>query len=484
MSLTQLIRILWARRLQFFWICVSVLMLALLATAILPKKYAAESAIVVDISNTDPLATNTGGGGALAQLQPTYLATQMDVISSHNVALKVVDKENLTEYPFFKHRFMTATDGKGSIRDWIADNLLDHLKVRTSHNGNVIYIQYSSTSPEFASKIAEDFAQRYIQATVELKVDPARRQSGWFDQQIKDLRNNLENAQAKLSTYQKSHGVIGTDDARIDAENTRLEELSKQLVTAQSAMYETSAREQQMSQAASLNHADELSDVMKSPLLQNLKTELARAEANFADVSQRFDRNHPQYLSAAAELASLQKKVATEINNARETVAREAVIARHQATDLQRSVDAQRARILSLKQTQDEYSVLKREADNARTAYENAMQRGSETHLESKLDQANVAILNHATTPVLPASPRLFLNLILALLFGPLLAMGICLASEMSDRRVHSADDLLSNGLSPVLMEVPPRSTNLSLNPKRLRAKRSVVARLHEKPAT
>src|SRR6185369_2632921 len=163
----------------------------------------------------------------------------------------------------------------------------------------------------------------------------------WFDQQIKDLRSALEKAQDKLSAYQKTHGVIGTDDARIDAENTRLDELSKQLVTAQSAMYETGAREQQMSQAAALDHADELSDVMKSPLLQNLKTELARAESNFADVSQRFDRNHPQYQSAAAQLESLKKKVATEISNTRATVGREAAIARRQANDLQRSVDAQ-----------------------------------------------------------------------------------------------------------------------------------------------
>src|SRR6185369_298573 len=108
MSLTQLIRILWARKLQFFWVCVSVIVLALVATLVLPKKYTAESAVVVDISNSDPLANNNGGG-ALAQLQPAYLATQMDVISSHNVALKVVDEKKLNDYPFFTRKFINAT---------------------------------------------------------------------------------------------------------------------------------------------------------------------------------------------------------------------------------------------------------------------------------------------------------------------------------------------------------------------------------------
>ena len=154
MSLTQLMRILWARKLQFFTICISVLALALIATVVLPKKYTAEAAIVVDMSGSDPLASNNGGG-ALAQLQPAYLATQIDVIASHNVALKVVDQEKLSDYPVFKQKFINATDGKGSIRDWLADALLDSLKVRSSHNGNVIYIQYSSTSAEFAARIAE-----------------------------------------------------------------------------------------------------------------------------------------------------------------------------------------------------------------------------------------------------------------------------------------------------------------------------------------
>jgi len=460
MSLAQLMRTLWARKTLFITVCAITLFIALAASLLLPKKYEAEAAVVVDINGNDPLSENNNNGSQ-AQLQPAFLATQMDVIASHSVALKVVDKLKLSEDPAMQEAFNTATDGQGSLRDWVADLLLNKLRVRSSHNGNVIFIQYTSKHAKRAADIVDAFADSYIQTSLELKIDPARRSAGWFDEQVKTLREQLEATQQKLSAYQTEHGIIGSDDARIDAENGRLNEISNQLVEAQSAMYESTAREQQMKEAAALNRPDELSDLLKSPLVQNLKTELARAEAKFADVSQRFDHNHPEYMSAQAELGSLQKKVRDEMENARATVAREASIGRQRVADLQRSLEEQRQRILSLKHEQDDYSVLKRDADNARTAYDTALQRGGETRLESRLDHTNIAILNHAVVPMLPSSPKLLLNLALALLLGPWLAAAVCMMVEMLNRCVHTTDDLDANDLGPVLGEVPASTLTL-----------------------
>ncbi len=479
MSLGQLVRILWARKTLFLSVCAATLFLALAASLLLPKKYEAEAAVVVDVNGNDPLSDNNSN--STAQLQPSFLATQMDVIASHSVALKVVDRLKLAEDPAMREAFMSATGGQGVMRDWVADLVLNKLRVRSSHNGNVIYVQYASKSPQRAAQIVDAFADGYIQTSLELKVDPARRQAGWFDEQVKTLRDALEASQQKLSAYQTEHGVIGSDDARIDVENARLQDISNQLVEAQSGMYESGARAQQMKEAASVNRPDELSDLLKSPLLQNLKTELARAEAKFADVSQRYDHNHPEYMSAAAELASLQKKVRDEMENARATIGREASIGRQRVADLQRALEEQRNRILSLKHAQDDYSVLKRDAENARTAYDTALQRGGQSRLESRLDHTNIAILNHAVVPMQPSSPRLLLNLALALLLGPWLAAALCMMVEMLNRRVHTAEDLYGNDLGPLLGEVP--NSGLTLRRSWLRKSRTKPANLHIEPA-
>jgi chain length determinant protein EpsF len=442
-----------------FGIFVATLALAVAANFLLPKKYTGESAVVVDERGIDPLAQE---GAMQAQLATTFVATQVDVIESHNVALKVVDRMKLVMDPEVIQKFNDKTGGAGSIRDWEAEELLKSLTVKPSRDSNVIFLQFAAKTPQVAADIANSFADNYITTSLELKVDPARRQAGWFDQQVTDLRSALETAQQKLSSYQSQHGVIGNDDSnnRLDAENGRLTEISNHLVAAQAAMYDAETRQKQMSDALTKGRSSESVTILQNPLLQNLKTELARSEARFADVSQRFDHNHPQYMSAQAELQSLREKVAAEVSNAVGTVAREAQIARQNMTDLQKAME-QRKRILDLQHNQDEYSVLKRDVESARAAYDSSLQRGGETRLESRLKNTNTAILNYAYPPMKPSSPRLLLNLALAILLGAMLAISASLIKERYDPRIHSRADLLDGADLAVLAELPRASTSM-----------------------
>ena len=87
MSFTQLLRILWARR-QLVIVTTSVVVgIAILAFLILPKSYIATTSMVIDGRAADPLT------GAAPNMPSTasVIATQIDVIASRAVALKVTD---------------------------------------------------------------------------------------------------------------------------------------------------------------------------------------------------------------------------------------------------------------------------------------------------------------------------------------------------------------------------------------------------------
>jgi succinoglycan biosynthesis transport protein ExoP len=460
MRLSQFVRILWVHRNMCCGIVAATLALALAASLFLPKRYTGESAVVVDERGIDPLAQQ---GAIPVQLAANFVATQVDVIASHSVALKVVDRMKLTMDPEVIEKFNDKTDGAGSIRDWEAEELLKALTVKPSRDSNVIFLQFAAETPRAAADIANSFAENYITTSLELKVDPARRQAGWFDQQANDLRNALETAQQKLSAYQSQHGVIGNDDSnnnRLDVETARLTEISNHMVAAQAAMYDAETRQRQMNDALAKGRASESVSVLQNPLLQNLKTELARSEARFADVSQRYDHNHPQYMSAQAELESLREKVAAEMSNAVGTVAREAQIARQNLTDLQHATEQQRKRILDLQHNQDEYTVLKRDAESARAAYDSSLQRGGETRLESRLNNTNTAILNYAYPPLKPSFPRLLLNLAVAIILGSMLAVAASLIKERLDPRIHFRADLWEVAELAVLAELPRTRTS------------------------
>src|SRR5690349_626627 len=140
MTPKQILTILRARLWLVLGVLVAIVAAAGTLSLVLPKRYVATVSLVVDSKAADPLT------GALLPLQmlPGYLATQLDIIESHSVALKVVDRLHLAELPSIGEEFRTDTGGAGSIRDWLADKLLLQLDVRPSRESSVIGIAYSS----------------------------------------------------------------------------------------------------------------------------------------------------------------------------------------------------------------------------------------------------------------------------------------------------------------------------------------------------
>lgn len=447
MTPKQILTILRARLWLVLGVLFAVVAVAGTLSFVLPKRYVATVSLVVDSKAADPLT------GALLPLQmlPGYLATQLDIIESHSVALKVVDRLKLADLPAIGEEFRADTGGAGSIRDWLADKLLLQLDVRPSRESSVIGIAYSSSDPQVAAEMANAFGDAYVQTSLELKVDPARRQAGWFEEQVGEVRKAFEQAQERLSRYQSEHEIVVSEVDRIDLENARLAELSSQLIGAQTAMYAAGTRQKQMGDAVHRDRMDEQPDILGNALVQSLKAELVRAEGKLADYSSRYGTNHPLYVSAVAERDSLRDKLTAELATARGGIDQAAQIANRQVGALQDAVERQKSRVLELNQQRDTLAVLTRDVDSARAAYDAAMQRKAHVRLESEVNQTDIAVLNPAVPPLLPAFPLLKLNLALACVLGTLLGVGTALLAEIADRRLRMRGDLTDLAGVPLL---------------------------------
>lgn len=447
MGLAQILRILRGRALLFTAVVLLVVTAVGLISLISPKKYVAELALVVDMQGNDPMKE-----AALAPaLVPTHLSTQTEIIRSRNVATKVIEKMGLATNPAVVEAFRES-GAETDLDSWLVENVLRSVDAKTARSSNIIRVSYTSTDPNTAAAMANAFADAYIQTSLELKVDPARRQVTWYEQQVSQLRDELVASQQRLAKYQSDHGVLGVDDARMDVENARLQEISNQLVTVQAAMFDANSRSQQITSSEQL---DALPDLLKNPTIQSLKSELARAEAKLAEVSGRYGVNHPQYVATAAEVTSLKSKLNMEIGVTRGSLVQSAAIARRQVGDVQKALEEQKDRIIALKRQQDELSVLNRDVESARAAYDAALQQANQTKLESRVDRTNVAILNPAMPPLTPDSPRILLNLVVGFIVGVVLAVGLILTLEVCSRRLRSAEDLADFTDLPVLAELP-----------------------------
>ncbi|NMG46099.1 chain length determinant protein EpsF [Aromatoleum toluvorans] len=445
MNLGQFLRILRAR---FGLMCAVVLVVMAAAVAVslvLPQKYAAETALVVDAKSADPM-----GATIPSQLLANHIATQVDIIGSERVARRVVELAGLEGMPQFQQQWQEATDGAGDLREWIGAVLLSTLEVKPARESNVITIRYTASQPEFAAMIANTFAKAYLEIALELRVEPARQYAQWFDERTQGLRENLEAAQKRLSDYQRKNGIVSTD-GRMDVEAARLAELTSQLVQVQGQRAETRSR---FSQAGS---ADSLPEVTQNPLIANLKGELARREGEREQLLGRLGPNHPEVAKLAAVIASLRERIGAETQRVAASLGSASRMSAAREAEVAAAVAAQKARVLQLQANRDEIAVLQRDVESAQKAYDQVAQRLAATNLESQAQQINVAVLTPAAAPVWPSGPRLLLKLALALVVGGVLGVGSAVLIELIDRRVRGEDDLVVLPDVPVLGSVPGR---------------------------
>lgn len=466
MTLLQFLSILRAR----WHVALGVLVLAVAGTAIvnviLPKSYTSTAAVLVDVKSPDPIAGIIYPGLA----SPSYMATQVDVMQSDRAAQHVVRALHLNEAAALREQWRESTKGEGNFEVWLANLLRRSLEVKPSRESNVITVNYKSVDPKFATSLANAFAQAYIDVTLELRVEPARQYGHFFEDRAKQLREKVEQARARISGFQRDKGIVGADE-RLDVENARLNELSTQLTALQGMRSETASR-----QAQARNSPDRLQDTINNGVISNLRSELSRQEARLSELSSRLGDNHPSVIEARAGVAGMRGRIEQETQRVSGGVAVSNSINGARVAQIQGELDAQRLKVLRLKEARDQLAVLTSDLDSSQRAYDTVVARANQTELESRTTQTNVYILNPASEPTQPSSPRVTLNMLLALFIGTLLAVGVAMLMELFDRRVRSPGEVFHAVAIPLLgvLEASARGKLLGRSGPESRARRAL----------
>jgi chain length determinant protein EpsF len=448
MGSQQLFLVLRARWRLAAQVFLGVLILVVLVTLLLPKQYVATALVVVQ-GKADPLSSNMNYPAA--QLLPSDIATQVDIIESHRVAERAVKLLKLDESAEYKEKWRRS--GKGDLNGWIADQLQKKVTVAPSKESDVLGISAKWGDAKFAAALANAWADAYIDTNIELKVDSAKQYAVWFNEQSRTLRADLEAKEKRLSDFQNAAGIVATDD-KLDVENARLQELSTQLVAVQ-----TQRQQSQSKQRQARGDAESLPEVLQSPVIANLKASLATAEAKRRDMATNFGKNYPDYKDIEAEIAGLHERIAQESERIAASLGGTAQVDVRREDDLKAALEAQKQRILDLKHQHDQVADLQNDVLMAQKNFEAVSQRLAQSSLESQAQQTNIEMLAQAAVPTDPASPKLALNLLFGMFVGTVCGLGAALLRELTDRRVRDGDELLQLLGIPVLGRIPDVKT-------------------------
>ncbi len=457
MTLQQLLLILRAR----LWLMLLVLAVVVGATVAvslyLPRQYTATAAVLLDVRSPDPMSGQMLPG----MVAPSYMATQVDIITSDRVARSVVQALGLAENPTIGQQWLSETGGKGQLLDWLAALLQKNLEVKPARESSLIHIAFTSSDPQFTAVVANSFAQAYTKVSLDLRVAPARRHASFFDDQTNAARKRLDAAQGALSAYQQRFGITSADE-RLDFETAKLNETASQLTAVQGQTTDSQSKRQ-------IAQGSTLAEVMQNPLINGLKADTARLQARLTESGVNLGPNHPQTQRLTAELATLRAQLAAETNQILSSVETTYQVGRQREQQLHGAVSAQKARVLEINRQRDEMLVQRRDIESAQRTFDLVSLRAAQTQMESQTSETNIAVLNEALVPTNPSQPRLALNILASLVLGGLLALGLALLLELINRKVRSTDDLFEVLDLPLLGAVGSARGLLRYSPLRIR---------------
>ena len=450
MNLSHFLAVLRARWLSAVVVFGVVLVASILYLVFATRVYTATASVLID-AKPDPVSTMLYGGAT-----PALINTNIEILRSDRVAQRVVQNLKLADLADMRSAWASAKSGL-TIQEWLTETIENGVDAKVNSPGsNVIMISYRSSDPRFAATIANAYVQAFLETSIELRVDPARQYSGFFTDQQKEARTALENAQNKLSAFQREKGIIGSDD-KFDLEMSRLTALTQELVAIQTARVDASTRQ------GAVGNSSQLSEVLANGTVSGLKSDLSAAELKLQELSSRYGDKHPQVQEARAAVAQLRAKISRATSDVTGAIGVDARVSHAREAEIQAAVDAQRAKVLLLKETRDQVAVLQRDVDNAQRTYDTVYNRASQTNLESQNRQSNATVISQATTPVLPSSPKVLSVLVLGFAAALALGIGTALLQEQFDKRMRTTTDAFDFLGLPVIGIMPSPTMNRRL---------------------
>jgi chain length determinant protein EpsF len=458
MDFSQFMLALRARRNAFFMVLGATVVAALAIALIVPKNYVATTQILIDSRSDQTLS-------AAERMTPRertgYLQTQLDLLTSPRVAKRAIRDLKYTQIPGIREQYEREAGGLGTIEDWAVTNLQKKLKADAGAS-NVITISYGSPDPKFSADVANAFAKAYVDTSLELRTEPSKEAAAWFEDQIKGLRANVSQTQAKLTAYQKAKGITSVDE-RGDIETARLNEISTQLLQARAATYDAQARYKHAqeflapassstgSSGANAAAADSLPEVAASVPVQAVKAALIAAETRLEQSAADLGPNHPAYQRNLTEVQGLRAKLASEMKKVVAGLSNTALQSRRREEELKAAYTQQQERMTQMRDARVELAVMSHDVENAQRTYDAALQRYLTSKVEARALTTNIEVLSPAAEPLEPKSPKIGLISGLSLIVGLLLAGGMVFLLESTDRRVRSRADLESRLAVPTL---------------------------------
>jgi exopolysaccharide transport family protein len=434
---------------------------AIVYLAIVPSAYTAQADMIIDTKRVtwtqSELATEN------RTVEDASVESEIETTKSDKVALNVVRQLHLTDDPEFigagsglRSRLFSLlrlspeqNPSNEEIMRRVMTRLKENLRVTRLGRSYIEQIAFTSLDRDKAARIANAFADAYIEDQLQAKFEATHRASAWLEQRIGELRQQASDAYKAVQDFKSQNGIIIGIDGKLASE-VELDQLGVALAKARADTSQARAKLdriervlEQRTDKESLNIPDPVvTDALNNPVITRLRQQFLDDQSKESEWSARYGSDHQAARNLRAEMAALQRAIWDEITRIAESYKSELQIAKSQEDSIDKRMSEVFQQSGSTRQSQVRLRELETAANTYRGIYETFLSRFTQSVQQQSFPSTEARVVTPATPPNSRSSPKISLTLALAIICG--LGFGVMSAfgREQMNRQIHTRAQL------------------------------------------
>jgi succinoglycan biosynthesis transport protein ExoP len=451
------------------WIIIPTLLAAVLSIAVvnlISPRYKSEARILIDGRENIFLRPNgERNDEQRAALDAEAVTSQVQLLLSRDLARDIIKKNKLAELPEFDPvlrglspvKSLLALFGIGrdpfslTPEERVLDSYFDRFTAYAVDKSRVIVVEFQSSDPELAAKVANSIADGYLVLQQGARQEQAKSAGQWLSGEIENLRKKVADAEARVEDFRsKSSLFVGTNNTTLS--NQQMGELNTQLNNARALKSDAESKARLIREMLQSGQPIEASEVLNSELTRRLSEQRVTLRAQLAEQSSTLLDGHPRIKELKAQLADLDRQLREEASKISRSLDNDARIASGRVEGLSASLDQLKKQATSSNGQDVQLRALEREAKAQRDLLESYLARYREAATRENIDAAPAdgRIISRASVSNTPAYPKKLPIVLIATLATLMLSAGAVVTGELLRMTAPRAIAAFTSSPAPV----------------------------------
>lgn len=341
--------------------------------------------------------------------------------------------------------------------------LLENVGIAPVRLSRLVDVSFTSPDTALSARIANAWTRHFIELNLARRFEATSYARRFLEERLDQLRQRLEESERTLVAYASQQGIINIPSASAptDGRSSSANErplLAEDLSTLNRELNQATA-DRVAAQSRLRSSGGATAEALQNQGIAQMRSRRAELASEHARLLTQFEPEYPPAVALANQIRELDSAITREEQRVSSTLQATYQSALQRESDLRSRVDRLRGDLLDLRGRTIQYNIYQREADTNRELYDGLLQRYKEIGVAGGVGVNNVSIVDAAQPPERPSSPRLILNLLIALLAGGMIGVGLALALEQIDDAISDPTDVEKALGLPLLGTVPKVDT-------------------------